>query len=311
MQAQEALKTIDLSLGKPKPGVDEQLVILNDAGEWFWGSRAWNFAIRMAMIDVRAQISFASLGWTAATKTITGGSFAAYDFLAGDQLEITAGGTRGYYEVLSKTSSTLVLDKPISSVDLVATVGGTLHLWGCALPADIESIIPGTPTMAPGFAQSFDLVDLAEVQEWRALFTGGSTAAYIGAMSWGKQNAGGARVPRLEIAPEIIAGQKSAFTLSYRSRWVRVSDATREIDLFSWCIPAFKEALRCFARGYHEEDVATVSDRLAKLVAGPVYEQAIDQDAMLPDTWGLIKGGAVKTSASRGPFNNFEIQDPS
>lgn len=315
MQAQEALKVISSTLGNPKPGVDEQLSMLNDCGEWFWGAFDWNFKIRQAFIDVRAQISFAGLGYTAATKTITGGSFSAYDWLPGDQLELTAGGgTNGYYEVVSKTATTLTLDKSFSSSNIIAGangVGGTLHLWGCALPADCGSILPGTPTMAPGFAQSFDLVDLAEVQEWRALFTGGSTAAYIGAMSWGKNVLGGERTPRLEIAPEIVAGQASAFQIAYRSKWVRVSAATTEFDLPDYCIPAFKSALRCFARGYEEEDVAPLEDRCAKLVAGPIFDQAINSDMLVQPDWGPIKGGAVESASARGPFNNFDIQDPS
>lgn len=289
--------------------------MLNDAGEWFWGSHEWNYAIRQAFIDVRAQISFTSADWAASTKTITKtGAFADYTWLAGDQIEITAatGGRLGWYEIASKVSAdAITLTESIKSTNISGAVSATMHLWGCALPSDFMNFLPGMPTIAPGFAQSFDFADMSEVQQWRALFTGGSTAAYIGALSFGKDTLnGGARTPRLEIAPEIVAGRASAFSISYRSKWPRVTTSTTAFELPVWCEPAFKEVLRAFARGYQEEDVATVDERLMRIMAGPLYDQALRQDGMLQNSWGQIKGGAVKTSASRGPFNNFDIQDP-
>lgn len=312
MQVQDAFRSITRTLGGKTTAPDEQLSILNDCGEWFYGIHAWNFAIRAAFIDVRAQISIATADWTASTKTITKtGAFANYTFLAGDQIEITVGGTPGWYEIATRTSDdAITLVSSLSSTNISAGVSGTLRLWGCALPDDIAGLLPGTPTMAPGFAQSFDIVDLAKIMEWRALFTGGSTAAYIGALSFGRPIAGGPRVPRLEIAPEIVAGQKSAFCLMYRSKWRRVTTASTEIDLPVWAEPAFREAIRHFARGYFEEDVATLDQRLANYMQGALFRQAVEQDAAIQNTWGEIEGGAVRVSSSRGPFNNFDISDP-
>lgn len=314
MQVQDAFRAITLTLGKKTTAPEEQLAILNDCGEWFMGIHPWNFATRSTFVDVRPQITISTASWTALSKTITKtGAFTDYSWLAGDQIEVTAasGGTPGWYEIASRVGNdSITLTQSLKSTDIAAGVSATLHLWGCALPDDIAGLLPGTPTMAPGFAQSFDIVDMAKVLEWRALFTGGSTAAYIGALNWGKDPDGGPRVPRLEIAPEITAGQKSAFSLMYRSKWKRVVSATAEIDLPPWADAAFREALRHFARGTFEEDVATIDQRLMAFMQGPLFQQAVSQDAAMINTWGEIEGGAVRVSASRGPFNNFDIGDP-
>jgi hypothetical protein len=43
---------------------------------------------------------------------------------------------------------------------------------------------------------------------------------------------------------------------------------------------------------------------------GALFRQAVEQDAAIQNTWGEIEGGAVRVSSSRGPFNNFDISDP-
>ena len=318
MQVQEALRVIAFRLGSPAPADSELLSVLNDCGEWFLGCRPWAFLRRETYLSVPAQITFTLASWTAATKTLSHASaFLTYVGVEGDKVEITGGtgATLGYFEidVASSTTTTLVLKTSIAAGNLGAVVAGTLHVSGrTALPADMGSIEPGYPTLATGFGQSFEMTDSAKVHEWRAYFTGGGgSRSYIGAVVWGRKLAGGAPVPRLEIAPEIVEGRDSAFVLVYRGKWIRVSTATGEFELPSFCEPAFKEALRQFALGTYEADEGTIDARLANFVSGATMGQAIAQDMSTQDDFGRIEGGAVAIVTERGPFQNFDIQNPS
>lgn len=314
MNVSDAIRVIVDTLGDPVPTVGEQLTILNDAARWFLGTHDWKFLEREAYLNVRAQVSATGGTWNSATLTLTfaAGALSSYSFLAGDKVEIT-GGTginTGFVEIDSATSNTLVLRASIGTT-APTDVAVTLHSWGVALPTDFGQMVPGFPGIAPGFAQSFEMVDMAEIEQYRALFTGGSTAAYLGAVSWGIPTGGGPRIPRLEIAPEIVQGRLGAFVIVYRSKWVTISDVTAGFYMPEFAEPAFRECLRHFARGSTEEDVATIDARLMGFVGGPLMEGAIFADSQEHVDYGRIKGGAVKAAALRGPFQNFEILDPS
>lgn len=314
MNASDALRVILDTLGDPAPTVPEQLTILNDAGRWFLGCHDWKFLEREAYLNVRAQVTASGGTWNNATSTLTfgAGALSTYTFLAGDKVEIVSGTgiNVGFVEIDSATSNTLVLRSSIGTA-APTDVAITLHSWGVALPADFGQQIDGFPAIAPGFAQLFETVDMAEIEQYRALFTGGSTAAYLGAFSWGIPTGGGPRVPRLEIAPEIVQGRMGAFVLVYRSRWVYVSADTTQFYMPEFAEPAFRQVLRHFARGYTEEDTADLDARLENFKAKPLMEQAIFADSQQQIDYGRIKGGAVKAAALRGPFQNFEILDPS
>jgi hypothetical protein len=315
MQVQEALRVMSLTLGNSVPSEPELLGVLNDCGTWFYGYIPWNFTKRETYLSVPAQITFSAATWTASSLTITQtAAFAAYSLIEGDKVEITGGtgATTGFYEISSSTSGTLVLKSSLAAGNLATgDLAGTLHVSGrCPMPSDLGDIEEGYPTLALGFAQSFELTALAKVHEWRALFTGGASRAYIGAIVWGRATAGGAPTPRLEIAPEIVEGRASAFVLVYRGKFAPVTSATIEFELPTYCEPAFKEALRHFARGTYEEDEGTLDQRLAALCEGPLMEMAMRQDAMFQPDYGRIEGGAVQGVRTRGPFQNFEILNP-
>lgn len=315
MQVQEALRVMSLTLSGSVPSEPELLGVLNDCGSWFFGYTPWNFLKRETYLSVPAQITFSAATWTASSLTVTQtNAFTAYTLIEGDKVEITGGtgATTGFYEIASKTNSTLVLKASLASGNLATgDLAGTLHISGRApMPSDLGDIEEGYPTLALGFAQSFELTDLAKVHQWRALFTGGASRSYIGAIVWGRASAGGAPTPRLEIAPEIVEGRSSAFVLVYRGKFAPVSSATAEFELPTYCEAAFKEALRHFARGTFEEDEGTIDARLTPFCDGPQMDQAMRQDMLFQPDYGRIEGGAVEIVRSRGPFNNFEILDP-
>lgn len=316
MQVQEALRTVALTLGNPAPAESELLRVINDCGEWFYTAHDWAFALRETYLSVPAQITFTGATWTFTGPSLTitkTGAFTNYTLVTGDKVEITGGTgvSTGFFEIDSATANTLVLKASIGSSG-ASDVAGTLHCSGrVALPTDIGEIAEGYPTLALGFAQSFELSDLAKVHMWRALFTGGASRAYIGAIVWGRSSAGGAPVPRLEFAPEITEGRQSAFVLVYRSKWEQVATSTGEFDLPTFCEPVFHEALRRFARGTFEEDEGTVDQRISALVQGEMWMAATRQDAAMQPDYGRIEGGAVQGVRTRGPFQNFEILNPS
>jgi hypothetical protein len=264
---------------------------------------------------VRAQVTASGGTWNNGAKTLTfaASALSAYTFLAGDKVEVVSGTgiNTGFVEIDSTSGGNVLTLRSSIGTAAPTDVSIVLHSWGVALPSDYGEAVDGFPAIAPGFAQLFDMVDMAEVEQYRALFTGGSTAAYLGALSWGIPTGGGPRVPRLEIAPEIVQGRLGAFVLVYRSKWVTITDSATQFYMPDHIEPAFRGILRHFARGYTEEDVASLDDRLAGFLNKPLMEQAIFADSQQQIDYGRIKGGAVKAAAMRGPFQNFEILDPS
>lgn len=97
----------------------------------------------------------ASAAWTAATKTITkAGAFTSYTHQAGDYLNITVGGTPGWYKIARRISSAAVEldDASFSAIDVA-----TLSIDGIGTPCNVSIDLNGEAAA--------DMHDIAAVVE--------------------------------------------------------------------------------------------------------------------------------------------------
>ena len=117
---------------------------------------------------------------------------------------------------------------------------------------------------------------------------------------------------RLEIYPTPSSTTTEALTLYYRAGWARVYDDRKAIQIPAYVEPLYIELLRAFARGYEEEDQASLSERISEVWRGPLFAVSVDRDASVQPDYGPLRNGAA-ASMHRGAQNwDFNtIQAPS
>lgn len=313
MLASEAFRVIKATLGKPEPLPDECLIILNDAGEWFCQAHDWRFMWRRTRLTARAQITLADATWAPSTLTLTlTGAFADYSFLAGDEVVIEdgTGVTEGVYPIASRTSDdAIVLGESISS-GAPTDVDGTMHLTGMALPSDFLAVLPDFPIRSVSLQADMELTDIQEVVLSNTVGGGIGFAPYLGALAYAAPSGSGVVVPRIEYAPEITAGEHSAFEMHYRGKWRRLATDTTATDIPAHAEAAFRECLHHFARGSVMEDDGTLDQRLAGYVQGSTWNALIEADASQQPSLGRMVGGAVGNYLYARPRQAWTITDP-
>lgn len=118
-------------------------------------------------------------------------------------------------------------------------------------------------------------------------------------------------VARLEVWP--TPSDDGSFRIAYRAKWVAVSAGADRLVMPHWMDATFIEVLRAFARGAVREDDAggTLSERLAKIAAGPVFMAAVRQDGMAQPYYGPLTGGAAMMYGGRVDFRYGGLAPPS
>jgi hypothetical protein len=285
----------------------DKFQVLNEAGEYLHAMHAWNWARgRSALLDLRGSLSGTTATWTAATKTLTAtGAFTSYAFLAGDEIEITAGtgATTGVYTVASRTSANaIVLTTSLSSVDLsTGDIAWSIFPSTIALPEDLRDIISIAPTRTSNRAR-ICLTSLDHINQNRganALVQ--SPALFYGAVVY----TGATPTPILELWPSPGANETGAMRIFYTARWVRQTN-----DFGVIAIPEFMENLltficRAFAQGYEREAESSLHKRLAEIQAGPVYAAAVRSDGEVQAIHGRPRGGGAEVWGRRRRYGGF------
>lgn len=269
--------------------------LVNQTGEHMVGMHQWMFLRRPpARLAARASITISSASYTHATKTVTRfGAFTNYTFLAGDTFECDAGtgATVGFYKIASKVSANAItLETSLgAAADAQTDIGGTLDLSSVALPSDfgsIQEITSGADLLS--YVELTTMAELARLRDDSSATIGGG---YCGAIAFGQPITGGAPVPRLELWPAPQENDPNAFLLQYRAKWATVDDDTLALSLPTHVEGLYLTLLRAFARGYEEEDQATLSQRLAEIEQGPVFASARKHDGGHQRNYGRISGG--------------------
>lgn len=277
--------------------------VVNQTGRHMVGMHSWMFLKRPSVrLSTRAPITLTDATWDESELTLTKtGAFADYTFLAGDQLRVTAGtgATLGYYPLASRVSDDAITLESSIGAD-AADIDGTMTLSACALPSDFGGIL--SLKAGDGFQEDVTLTTLDAIDELRSDSVPTSGSYFMAALSFGQLAASGVPVPRLEFWPDITTADTEKFRLSYRAGWKAITS-----DGQTLAIPAHTEALfiallRAFARGYEEEDQATLSRRLADVEAGPVFMAARKYDGAQQRNYGPMRGGWLETRRY-DPFN--------
>lgn len=277
--------------------------ILNDAGEYYVSMHRWRHLERRQTRLAMLGPDFLTNGnWVAATKTLTATAGTPFvDTVAGDIIEITGGigVTAGKYQIVTVTSSTVVVlfAATLSAVNLAnADIAGSILHMSVALPLDFGQIqaIDTSGSMVRGMypTTKMRLLELRSHGIWLYSWS----FHYV--LSWraATGTSSGPPVPILEIYPAPQADDPEGFTLFYRAKWRRISTDTDFLDVPEYAEPLFKQIVRAFTRGYEEEDIATMNQRLAEIEQGPMYTNAMRADGHTMPDWGPIQSGAAETS---------------
>lgn len=113
--------------------------------------------------------------------------------------------------------------------------------------------------------------------------------------------------PKMEIFPTPHASDGNAtghkidstaefsdLTIRYRAGWSPITGDTSSFVMPVWCESLYSQLLRGFARGYEEEDVGSLNLRLAEVANGPVYQFAVQRDA-------LVESSTIRSVRRRSP----------
>jgi len=133
----------------------------------------------------------------------------------------------------------------------------------------------GTDSRITSGAVAF-LVSPQELQDLRqSTHTIPATTNYFAVVY---DSAGGSGLIRPQLDAEVGATAISDLRLRYRKGWAAVSDDTSTFTMPNWMEPVYMQCLRAFARGYEEEDVASLSQRLQDIRNGPLVAAAVERD---------------------------------
>jgi len=291
--------------------------ILNQAGEHLYSMHPWRWAVgRSALLDLRGVASGSTATWTASTKTLTQASgFTDYSFLSGDEIQITdgTGATEGVYKIASRTSANeIVLATSLAAGNLATgDIEWRIDPATIELPDDLRDIISierTTQTSLGGVC----LTTLQRIAELRASFATVriGTGLFYGAVA----HAGNPPAPILEIHPVSGSNQTGAMRIFYRSRWTTLTTDSSAIEIPDFMQALFIQVARAFAGGYIREAVATLSQRLAEIQAGPLMRAAVRSDGMIQPWSGMLRnGGAMIHRRSHYFLNelNQNVEPPS
>jgi len=298
------------TLGGDIPPSLDVTALINQAGEHLMSMRAWKFLERpQADLDLRGKITLTGATYydnqagtppaSVTNYTIEStGAFANYTFLDGDQIAITGGAnaTEGLYKVASRfNDDEIVLKSSIgSAADEDMDIAGTMELDSVALPADFAEVIGYNAT--DSLINSLEFVTLGELLKFKTQQIQVTSFNFYGAIIWPEMNTAGPTVPFpiLKIWPTPTTNDARGLTIFYRAGWVKITDDSDIVQIPPWVEAFFVQMAQAWARGFMEEDTASLTQRLLELDQSPLYASAIRRDGMLQPNYGPLRGGAVE-----------------
>lgn len=304
-------------------GASSQLdarTIVNQAGRHLVSMHAWRWLQRPDyLLDELAPLSITGATWTESTKTLTKvAGFTGYTFRGGDRWNNTAGtgATTGSYRIASRVSAdAITLEQSIGAAANGQTnIAGNIVFPYIQLPPDFRELIDLTATV--GLLQNVQLTTLSELLSFRTHAVPVSNFVRYVAVSYQHAGgSGGAPTPRLEVYPTPTVALAGGLTLFYRAGWTDISDDSDVISVPPWMELLFLQVLGAVARGFEEEDQASMTARVTELRVGALFLAAVRDDADLEPSLGPIQGGSVPTygqpRAWAGPYDYQIAAGPS
>jgi hypothetical protein len=98
---------------------------------------------------------------------------------------------------------------------------------------------------------------------------------------------------RIELSSDPTADKEDALTVYYRAGWTHLNQDDDYVAVPEWLETLYLQLVRAHARGYNREDSASLSQRVAEIMAGPHYKAASDIDDQTQPEFGMVRGGAI------------------
>jgi len=307
LTVQSCLDQIEHSLGGALSTQLDPIGIINEAGQYLVDMHDWIWLDRPPVsLDFRAEVGVnGTVTWNDNTHHLTlAGAFTNYSWLDGDSIVITAGSETPYgrFPVISRVGSNAIhIGWPCNPAGgpshSVTGFAANVKTDSIALPSDFGNIIDIQPTQ--GLTNSFNLTDVGFINQLRTNEVAVGNFRYWGAITRGNnydQGLGtstGQGAWRLEIYPTPTATEYNALTMYYRAGWRPVTDDTDTINIPQYCESLMRMIVRAFARGYEEDDVASMHARLMEIQQSPMFLNARRRDGDMQPTLGQMSGGAV------------------
>lgn len=111
---------------------------------------------------------------------------------------------------------------------------------------------------------------------------------------------------RIDLSTDPSADLEDALTIYYRAGWTHLNEDDDLVAIPEWLETLYLQLVRAHARGYHREDMGTVTERVAAVSAGPHMLAAIDRDNSMQPDFGLQRGGAIGLHSRADIFWNFD-----
>lgn len=285
------------------------LDLVNEAGHYLCNFHDWVWLQRReTFLALRDTVTATGASWTEGTLTLTSvGSFADYDHLQGDRLEILAGTdvVLGFYTIVSKTD-----DDNIVLEESIQTSGGTasaiefeLTNTSVRLPDDFQEII--ALDASDSLTISVHRTSLEELLRLRTNEIQVTSSYFYCAVNYAPVPVGGGAgepVPILELWPAPNFNDADGFSLFYRAGWVNVTEDDDFILIPSWMHTPFIQLARAYSQGYEEDDVASLAERLAEWEIAPYTRRAIEKDGMQQASMGMLRGGSIENKTQGASF---------
>ena len=306
LTVQSVLSQVEHALGGSLSSQLEEMSLLDEAGQYLVTMHNWAWLDRPSVpLNVRKDITVtAALGgltWNNTHKhLIKSGAFTDYTYLDGDSLLMTAGtgawaAGRSYKVASKQNANQIFLDPALDTTDVLTGMTATLQCTGVALPDDFAEVIDIQPTQ--GLVNSFQMVDPAFLNQLRTNEVAVGNFRMFGAIVRGEsiRKMKGPGSYRLELYPFQTDNENNKLTLFYRAGWKTLAGSENTyIPVPDYCESLYKQLVRTFAKGYEEDDVASLHMRLAELEQSPLLRHAKMRDGGMQNTLGQMAGGAVQ-----------------
>ena len=196
------------------------------------------------------------------------------------------------------------------------TIDTTVDVPYIAMPSDFADLIDIQATN--NITSSVTPVTRAKLLEFRTNTVAVTNFTFF--YSVGFRKVSGVMSPVLELWPTPSASESDKFTILYCKGWTRVTDDDDVIEAPGYMEPLLKRVCRVFAQGVEEEQQGAqpgarvdVDDLLSRVMAGPLWESATNQDASIQTDLGPMTGGHLMGLPHRtaSHFLSTEVQPPS
>jgi hypothetical protein len=194
-----------------------------------------------------------------------------------------------------------------------AYIGFTSGQSYSTCPSDLRDVI--SIQFTQGLVNRVRITSINEISRLRSHNIGVGLAMTWVALVSRANPTGGAPIPILELYPTPVSTDNQALTIYYRSGWTPPLnlDESSQINIPEYLEPLYIQILRAFARGYEEEDQASLDTRLQALYTGVLFLTCAERDGMIQHQYGppLQTGlSAVGTYLPGVPASPYTVGNP-